>query len=221
MRGSSRDESLQRLPVRPGQPPDHHLGRWRRRHDRRRRQPHPGELDLDIDGGPGRDLLNLFGYEFYESSLLLDLEGRASYRYHDEEDTSTVPVDRRRRGRRGAGRRGGVAARRLVGQPADGVGGPGRLPGARPTARSPISGGGGDDRLALRSKKLDDSWKNSACTSSSEATPATTYSSARSFPRGCSAAPAATSLAAAPARICASPRPGWCATVTDVTARFI
>jgi hypothetical protein len=116
----------------------------------------PGELDLDIDGGPGRDLLHVFGYEFYESSLVLDLKA-GHYRYHDEEDTRTVPVkrveDAEVQGIAEVSLRGDSSANRLTVW-ADQTDFP-----VLDECQITISGSGGDDRLVLKSKKIDKSWK--------------------------------------------------------------
>lgn len=117
----------------------------------------PGEIDLDIDGGPGRDLLRVFGYEFFESSLVLDLKA-GSYRYKDEETARTVPVqdveDAEVQGVAQVTLRGDSSANRLTVW-ADQTDFP-----VLKSCRVTISGGGGADRLRVRSKPIDKSWKN-------------------------------------------------------------
>ena len=107
----------------------------------------PGELDLDIDGGPGRDLVHLRGYEFVRASLVLDLAA-GTYRYQDDEASEKVPLDgiedAEVQGIPEVTLRGDSSANRLTVR-ADQTDFP-----VFKRCQVVVSGGGGDDRLTLR-----------------------------------------------------------------------
>jgi hypothetical protein len=117
----------------------------------------PGEVDLDIDGGPGRDLVRVLGYEFVRASLVLDLAA-GEYRYHDEDSGSaTVPLagieDADVEGVPEVSVRGDSSANRLTVW-ADQT----RFP-VFERCRVVVAGGGGNDRLTLRSRAVQPSWR--------------------------------------------------------------
>jgi hypothetical protein len=117
----------------------------------------PGDVDLDIDGGPGRDLLHVFGYDFVRASLVLDLAA-GRYRYQDHDGArATVPL-------------AGIEDAEVEGIPAVTVRGDAstnRLTVWADQTRFPVfercqvvvAGGGGPDRLAVRSKPVQPSWR--------------------------------------------------------------
>ena len=117
----------------------------------------PGELDLDIDGGPGRDLVHLRGYEFVRASLVLDLAA-GTYRYQDDEASEKVPLDgiedAEVQGIPEVTLRGDSSANRLTVR-ADQTDFP-----VFKRCQVVVSGGGGDDRLTLLSAPIQSSWKN-------------------------------------------------------------
>jgi hypothetical protein len=116
----------------------------------------PGELELDIDGGPGRDLLHVYGYEFVRASLVLDLLA-GNYRYKDDESSATALLarieDAEVQGIPEVKMRGDMSANRLTVR-ADQTDFP-----VFKRCQVIVSGYGGADRLTLLSAPVQASWK--------------------------------------------------------------
>lgn len=116
----------------------------------------PGELDLDLDGGPGRDLVHVYGYEFVKASMVLDLTA-GRYRYEDHDASATAPLagieDVEVQGIPDVTVRGDSAANRLT------VHADQRDFPVFTSCAVTMSGRGGADRLLMLSAPVDRSWK--------------------------------------------------------------
>lgn len=116
----------------------------------------PGNLDLDLGGGRGRDLLHVRGYDFVPASLDLDL-GKGAYSYQDEDASATAPLagieDVEVEDIPEVALRGDSSANRLTVH-ADQTDWP-----VFKRCQITVSGRGGRDRLVLRSAPVQASWK--------------------------------------------------------------
>jgi hypothetical protein len=116
----------------------------------------PGDLDLDLDGGSGRDRLSVRGYDFVEASFVLDLAAGA-YSYEDEDASATAPLagiqDVEVEAIAQVVLRGDDSANRLTVH---------AIQADWPVFKRcqvTVSGRGGGDRLVMRSAPAAESWK--------------------------------------------------------------